>query len=443
MTLRMKRLSQDPDSINKELQQTLKTQKSAPETTPGILDEPDAMGDDLGAEPMAEGAPSPDPIIPDLPTLPAEGMPDALGMGPMGEAPVAQEGPSEQEVLEKLDRVSDKADAVMEKLEELVGAGGQSKTITTSVPQGQASLENIAQEPGELTGGGEAAIQTGLELGMSPFSSNARRSSMKVNRRDSAPPATKRVVRAEELEPTDGPPMAVPGTEEMSETVDGEKPFVDEPKQETGNISMDEDPGSVAPLFPTAAQLRDSRRSRIGLAPETADAPPSSVSQDEREALVVAAERKASDLAGLYLTRYQSAIELAHKAQERGIVASPLRDKLATRLAQAGVPDAEILAAEVVEGTATENFRVAHNQALSYLDMDDETFLRVAETIHKTPGGTRTARSDRERLAQDVRSSATQGSLPVQASGPLSPAEGLRERLRRTTPRPVGVPYTR
>ena len=453
MTIRFKRFVAEDSvgDISKALSEAVQkgpsggTPPSPPETEeaapPPETEEP--MGG-AGAEPPMGGGGGPSPMMPDLPTLPALGG-EAPPLG--GEMPAAPPPADAAQVMQTLEQTSDKLDSLVEKLDELV-SGGPTIVTQSATP----SLENIPQSQGNEPSQEEVAQQSPEELGMRPFSpgpftANARRSSMKLTRQVTSPAATKPLRQAEQLDPTDGPPMAVPGAEEASKAVDGEKAFVELPKQEKGNISMKEEPGTIAPVLPTASQLRDSRRSRLGFTPDeqapVTPTPAEPVPQEEREALVTAAEKKASDLAGLYLTRYQSAIELSHKAQERGIVACPLRDKLATRLAQAGVPDAEVLAAEVLEGSATENFRVAHNQALQYLDMDDETFLRVAETVNKTPGGVRIARSDRERTADDVRASATRGSIPVQASGSHTPAEGLRERLRRTTPRPTGVPYSR
>ena len=453
MTMRRFRLtSADPvGDISKALQEaTVKSKTEPPAPEPPAPETPPEGGGGSGmpGEPPSSGSAPPETSVPDIPTMPAM-EPPPFPMGEEGASPMEAPAPqSTDQIVQNLGEAAEKLNILTEKLEELV-EGGPSITTRAEAP----SLKNIPLENEEVQ------TQTSDELGLKPFgqfSSNARRSSMQtVTKREVTSPAAKtQPITAEQLKPTDGPPMAVPGTEGMSKPVDGEKPFVEEPKQEKGNISMKENPGSVEVLFPTANQLRDSRRSRLGFDPEVPQptsipsAQPvvqqttSDVTQAERDEIMTASEKKASDLAGMYLTRYQSAIELSHKAQERGIVACPLRDKLATRLAQAGVPDAELLAAEVVEGAATDNFREAHNQALEYLGMDDETFLRVAETVGKTPG-TRTAISDRARVAHETRMSATQGSIPVQASGPLSPAEGLRERIRRTTPRPTGFPLSR
>lgn len=444
-THRTTRIAESPlGDISKKLSEAIKQSKGPQDEAPNGTEEakgPKETPDTGGSEPPggapppegespatapSEGSGVPDLQLPSLPTEPSMTLPDA----PSFPGPTAEP--------DSLAQVSDRMEKLERSIEELVE--GLKETITTSTPAGQATLSNIPKKEG-LDG-------ENLDFGLEPTSThpftqpvaNTRRSPMLRKQRVADIPAKRRA----EDGISSTPPEGLEGLyEEPTPKVDGEKPFVTSPPKVVSEKELDnavaqsqQEDGVAEMLYPKASELRAARKARLGLDYNSFIR----VSQEGQSALFAAAERKASDMAALRVTRYLRATELAHQAQERGIVEFPLHSILSARLATYGVPDAELVAADVLEGATMESFKSAHQAALKYMAMDDNSFLHVQETIASTPktnarGG---YSSDRERTARTIRKEASEGSLPIQASTPEPQAavESLRQTLRAGTPRP-------
>ena len=404
-------------------------------------------------EPTKEAAPPPEGEAPSMPDLggpeppqgdtakaPEEGsgVPSlqlpSLPTEPSMEAPPEMGAPQEEE--QNVEELAENVKKLQQTVQELVD--DLKETITTAAPPGQATLSNAQGKEGPIDGDGQS-LDFGLEQSTHPFTRPiaTRRSPMKNRTRVAFP------VRRAEEGVTELPPESLETQyEEASPKVEGEKPFVLSPPKLTTEKEVDhaveeskEEEGLPELLYPKASDLRAARKARLGLEYSGF----AKVSQEGRSALFAAAERKSSDMAALRVARYYKALELACDAQQRGIEEFPLHSLLTARLATYGVPDAELVAADVLEGSFMESFRAAHTAALKYMRMDDQSFLNVQATIARTP--TLNSRgaflSDKARIAHTVRKEASEGSLPLQASAsPQSGMESLRQTLRKGTPRP-------
>jgi hypothetical protein len=417
---------------------------SPPELEEGSKDSLPPMRDNLSSEPTEEGSRAPNLNLPSVPTIPAMEEPPAF--------PPSQEAsqPTIQEMAEDLGDLK-------QSIKELVD--GLKETIVTSAPPGQANLSANPQKEGL----NEGNLDFGLEpTNQHPFTrpiahhrgvpqvtsqvileSPQRRPSMLQKHKMAARKAFPVRRRAEDGV-TETPPESLESLiEEPTPKVEGEKPFVMSPPKLTTEKEVEDaisqskkEEGLPELLYPQASELRAARKARLGLDFQGY----TKLSQEGKSTIFGAAERKASDMAALRVARYYKATELAHQAQERGIVDFPLHTLLSARLATLGVPDAELVAADVLEGASDASFKAAHEAALKYLSMDDSSFLNVQATIASTPtlnarGGYMT---DRTRKAQTVRQEASLGSLHLQASGPTG-IDSLREVLRRGTPRPPSL----
>lgn len=415
--------SKGPTEDTQETQDSKPSQSETPET--GAPAKTPSETTESSPVPEKPGSGVPDLQAPTLPTEPSMELPAPADMG-VAPAPT-----------ETLEEVSDHLEKLEQSVSKLVD--GLTETITTSAPAGQATLNNAPKKEG-LDG-------ENLDFGLEPTSSHpfsrpvahTRRSPM-LKKQKVASPAKRRA----EDGITSTPPEGLEGLyEEPTPKVPGEEPFVQSPPKVVSEKELDnavaqsqQDSELAQMLFPKASELRAARKARLGLDYNSFIR----VSQEGQSALFAAAERKASDLAALRVTRYHRATELAHQAQERGIVEFPLQSLLAARLATYGVPDAELIAADVLEGASMESFKAAHQAALKYMAMDDASFLHVQETIAATPKSNARGAysSDHERTARKIRKEASEGSLPIQAStpDPQSGAESLRQILRAGTPRP-------
>jgi hypothetical protein len=348
-------------------------------------------------------------------------------------------GPSIQDMAKNLQKLEENVEKLTEAL---------TKNITTIVSPGQANLDNGKKE--EVVNDGEK-----LDFGLNPRNVTSRlshmtnrRSTSMLRKRKLASQAPGRKRQAEDVGVVTPPDETLlKSIEEATPQADGTKPFYKREAPATGEAIKKEvettkkEEGVAEVLYPKASVLRAARKARLGLAFETLTTSQGipAGSKESADLILMAAEKKASDLAALHVTKYGRALELAFLAQEKGQVASPLLDKLQQRLAAAGVPDAELLAVQVLEGANSDNLKVAHNAALGYMDMDDSAFLHVQKTIHDTPSlaAHGFVPTDRQRVAQEVRSAAIKGNLPVQAtSAPAGTGlEALRARIRQNTPR--------
>jgi len=453
----------------KQSKDTGKTPKLGEDKPGEALGEPTDLappegGGDLGmgdpSAPPSEGSDIPDLGMPSIPTSPdvGGGMPPLgdLGGGPEANAPTVEE---------LAENVKDLETSVKELVDSL------KEEITTVAAPGTASLENI---PKQEEGMDEEDLDFGIEprnkapQGGNPFKSkvttkgtpisrpmastpsgqNVRSNSMLKKSRTNTALSPKRVVAEDGVDKISEDNSLVTELEEKTPGIPGEKAFVDSGDQSSSKevehaVEQAKNEEGVAEiLFPKAASLRAARKARLGLNfVADVQTQTTNVPEDAKEAVFMAAEKKASDLAALMTVKFHSALELAHKAQERGQVNFPLLAKLAQRLAAVGVPDAEVIAAEILEGTSTDNFMAAKEAALKYMAMDDGAFLNVKATIESTPtlsakGGFST---DAQRVRQSVRTEALAGNLGVQASSnaTLTPVDGLRAALRKGTPRPV------
>lgn len=345
--------------------------------------------------------------------------------------------------------------------------------IVTMAPAGEAKLPKEAGpsvpqtfEEGDVDTGFGGPSPTGMgqagPQGGSPFTSSLhresisptgkmrtetpiqRRTSMKKSR-SSAPTAPPKVKRQAEEGIASAPPETVELVyNEKTDKVDGTEPFVKAPHVTTeGEIervtkSQKKEEGLPEFLFEeSTAALRVARKARLY------GATPADIAKNAMDVVASAAEKKASDLAGLHIAKYISAMELAHKAQERGIESFPLVKALASRLAEMGVSNAEIVASEALSGMSTDNFRAAHDIALRYMDMSDDAYVQVQATIERTPPATLRgfARSDREVHAQAVRQAAVAGNLGAVTGAPVesNPMDHLRATLRSTGPKGQAV----
>jgi hypothetical protein len=356
------------------------------------------------------------------------------------EEPPALPPSQETESQPSLQEMAEDLGELKQSIKELVD--GLKETIVTSAPPGQASLSNNSQKE-SLDGGN---LDFGLQpTNQHPFTrpiASQRRPSMLKKHKMAARKAFP--VRRAEDGVTKIPPESLESLmEESTPKVKGEKPFVKSPPKLTTEKEVEnavsqskKEEGLPELLYPQASELRAARKARLGLDFQGY----MKLSQEAKSTLFGAAERKASDMAALRVARYYRATELAHQAQERGIVDFPLHTLLSSRLATLGVPDAELVAADVLEGASDASFKAAHEAALKYLAMDDASFLNVQATIASTPtlnarGGYMT---DRSKKAQIVRKEASEGSIQLQASGPTG-LESLREVVRRGTPRPPSL----
>jgi hypothetical protein len=230
-----------------------------------------------------------------------------------------------------------------------------------------------------------------------------------------------------------------------SETVPGSKEFVKKPdhvetEQEISKKVEDskKEEGVAKELYPTAAKLRAARMARLGLLDEIDIATAPSVPKEAQALIWAVAERKASDLAKLQTIQYRKALELAYKAQERGITEFPLYNRLVAALQAQNVPDASLIALDALSGGCSENLAAAAKQADDYLRLDDAAFLATASVIEKTPplnARDGINRSASTRIAEE----AERGSIPLQATT-ISKSAGpsdLRSRLRTNAPIPL------
>ena len=189
-----------------------------------------------------------------------------------------------------------------------------------------------------------------------------------------------------------------------------------------------------------ASALRASRKARLGHPLAAVKAATASqtqtMSKEAQDTIWAVAERKASDLAGLKITQFRKALELAYDAQSRGIVESPLHQILTSALVERNVPDAATVAADVLSGANVENLKAAVSEATRYMEMGDAEFLATKRTIQKAP--LLSAHSNYVSPQPDVAAMAEAGSIPLKASGTsFSGMDHLRSVLRKTSPQPT------
>lgn len=401
-----------------------------------VIDEKNSEPDFENAEADVSSAPEPGSTVPDtrhpdLPTSPETGADlDKLpNLG--GDLPTFHPTDTNQTVNQKEGDVEILADVIKDlskSVKELVEKLDQE--ITTMVVPGRAALDE-----------GKEETQDGSDFGFRPVSTE-RRKSMELEKN----PRMKKAgsPEAESTKPSSLPELL--GAPDSS-TVEGSKDYATSGGQTSeSEMSAQTDEGKHSSLgallyVNSAEDLRRSRLARLGYsvseAPRTGKLETRQVPRISVEAtkqLWDLAEKKASDMAKLKRAQFKKAMELAFLAQERGILQSPLLDTLTAALVEHDVPNAAQIAADVLSGANTENFRAACEQAEKYMDMTDREFLAVAATVKKAPPLNAPSRVPTTSVADELEN----GNVNLQASsGAQSHTKNIRDILRAGAPRPL------
>jgi len=378
-----------------------------------------------------------EPALPDAPEPPRtdtdNDLPD-LGPTPPPSPPFHEE--------EEKDDIEDLKEAVKELSQSVKSLiDNLNKEVTTMVVPGNATL----------SGGKEESHEDEQEYGFEPVVKAYQRARRESMRKTLAAPPKFRMHKSamgptgagtEGTEPTDL--EGILGAPETAE-VEGSKDFVSPPKtvseeQMEADTKAGKESNLGKLLYESSAQrLRRSRLARLGLSipPGTGPEPVRNssterISAEARQQIWELAEKKASDIAALKRAQFRRAMELAFVAQEKGILNSPLLEKLTAALVDHDVPDAAQIAADVLSGANAANFRVACEQAEKYMSMTDREFLAVAATVKKAPPLNASVRTASTTTAEELE----RGNIHVQASGP-SGTRDIREILRMGSPRPL------
>lgn len=163
--------------------------------------------------------------------------------------------------------------------------------------------------------------------------------------------------------------------------------------------------------------------------------------QEKEEESLEAPTASAADFA----RKFSRAFRLALSAQNKNLIANPLKSALFEAMQHVGVDRPDRIIEAAFARAAAEQFEVALAKTAEYLEMGDQSFIEMEAQIGelqtqqpdvKEPSVEELTAEERKMIASKLRARASKSSLPFNSATAMSPSTGRQQLLDNALPRP-------